>query len=305
MIYDNLLDLIGNTPVVKLQFKNEDNIADVYIKLEKFNLGGSVKDRAALGMIEAAERDGLLKEGYTIVEPTSGNTGIALALIGRLKSYNVIITMPDTMSVERRAILKAYGAELILTDGAKGMKGAIEKAEELVKENPTYFLPQQFNNKANPEKHYETTAKEILDDFKDLDVFVAGVGTAGTLSGVGKRLKENFKNVKVVAVEPETSAVLSGEQPGKHVIQGIGAGFIPGNYENDVVDEVIKISNDEALEFSKYLSKEEGLFLGISSGANVAAAYKLAKKLGKGKKVLTISPDGGEKYLFIEAFQRK
>ncbi|WP_195340270.1 cysteine synthase A [Fusobacterium sp. 1001295B_180824_G3] len=305
MIYDNLLDLIGNTPVVKLQFKNEDNIADVYIKLEKFNLGGSVKDRAALGMIEAAERDGLLKEGYTIVEPTSGNTGIALALIGRLKSYNVIITMPDTMSVERRAILKAYGAELILTDGAKGMKGAIEKAEELVKENPTYFLPQQFNNKANPEKHYETTAKEILDDFKDLDVFVAGVGTAGTLSGVGKRLKENFKNVKVVAVEPETSAVLSGEQPGKHVIQGIGAGFIPGNYENDVVDEVIKISNDEALEFSKYLSKEEGLFLGISSGANVAAAYKLAKKLGKGKKVLTISPDGGEKYLSIEAFQRK
>lgn len=305
MIYDNLLDLIGNTPVVKLQFKNEDNIADVYIKLEKFNLGGSVKDRAALGMIEAAERDGLLKKGYTIVEPTSGNTGIALALIGRLKGYNVIITMPDTMSVERRAILKAYGAELILTDGAKGMKGAIEKAEELVKENPTYFLPQQFNNKANPEKHYETTAKEILDDFKDLDVFVAGVGTAGTLSGVGKRLKENFKNVKVVAVEPETSAVLSGEQPGKHVIQGIGAGFIPGNYENDVVDEVIKISNDEALEFSKYLSKEEGLFLGISSGANVAAAYKLAKKLGKGKKVLTISPDGGEKYLSIEAFQRK
>ncbi|MCY7008122.1 cysteine synthase A [Fusobacterium simiae] len=305
MIYDNLLDLIGNTPVVKLQFKNEDNIADVYIKLEKFNLGGSVKDRAALGMIEAAERDGLLKKGYTIVEPTSGNTGIALALIGRLKSYNVIITMPDTMSVERRAILKAYGAELILTDGAKGMKGAIEKAEELVKENPTYFLPQQFNNKANPEKHYETTAKEILDDFKDLDVFVAGVGTAGTLSGVGKRLKENFKNVKVVAVEPETSAVLSGEQPGKHVIQGIGAGFIPGNYENDVVDEVIKISNDEALEFSKYLSKKEGLFLGISSGANVAAAYKLAKKLGKGKKVLTISPDGGEKYLSIEAFQTK
>ena len=256
-------------------------------------------------MIEAAERDGLLKEGYTIVEPTSGNTGIALALIGKLKGYNVVITMPDTMSVERRAILKAYGAELILTDGAKGMKGAIEKAEELVRENSTYFLPQQFNNKANPEKHYETTAKEILDDFKELDVFVAGVGTAGTLSGVGKRLKENFKNVKVVAVEPEASAVLSGEQPGKHIIQGIGAGFIPGNYENDIVDEVIKISNDEALEFSKYLSKEEGLFLGISSGANIAAAYKLAKKLGKGKKILTISPDGGEKYLSIEAFQTK
>ena len=305
MIYNNLLDLIGNTPVVKLQFKNEDNIADIYVKLEKFNLGGSVKDRAALGMIEAAERDGLLKKGYTIVEPTSGNTGIALALIGKLKGYNVVITMPDTMSVERRAILKAYGAELILTDGAKGMKGAIEKAEELVRENSTYFLPQQFNNKANPEKHYETTAKEILDDFKELDVFVAGVGTAGTLSGVGKRLKENFKNVKVVAVEPEASAVLSGEQPGKHIIQGIGAGFIPGNYENDIVDEVIKISNDEALEFSKYLSKEEGLFLGISSGANIAAAYKLAKKLGKGKKILTISPDGGEKYLSIEVFQTK
>ena len=305
MIYNNLLDLIGNTPVVKLQFKNEDNIADIYVKLEKFNLGGSVKDRAALGMIEAAEKDGLLKKGYTIVEPTSGNTGIALALIGKLKGYNVVITMPDTMSVERRAILKAYGAELILTDGVKGMKGAIEKAEELVRENSTYFLPQQFNNKANPEKHYETTAKEILDDFKELDVFVAGVGTAGTLSGVGKRLKENFKNVKVVAVEPEASAVLSGEQPGKHIIQGIGAGFIPGNYENDIVDEVIKISNDEALEFSKYLSKEEGLFLGISSGANIAAAYKLAKKLGKGKKILTISPDGGEKYLSIEVFQTK
>ena len=304
MIYNNLLDLIGNTPVVKIDFKDE-NIADVYVKLEKFNLSGSVKDRAALGMIEAAEKEGLLKEGSVIIEPTSGNTGIALALIGRLKGYKVIIVMPDTMSIERRATLKAYGAELILTDGTKGMGEAIAVAEKLAAENPNYFLPQQFNNKANPEKHYETTGKELLDDFKVIDAFVAGVGTGGTIVGVAKRLKERSKDTKVVGVEPSTSAVLSGEKPGKHSIQGIGTGFIPKNYDASVVDEIVKISSEEAVEYAKKASYDFGLFVGISSGANIAAAYQVAKKLGKGKIVVTIAPDGGEKYLSVEAFQTK
>ena len=304
MIYNNLLDLIGNTPVVKVDFKDE-NIADVYVKLEKFNLSGSVKDRAALGMIEAAEKEGLLKEGSVIIEPTSGNTGIALALIGRLKGYKVIIVMPDTMSIERRATLKAYGAELILTDGTKGMGEAIAVAEKLAAENSNYFLPQQFNNKANPEKHYETTAKEIIDDFKIIDAFVAGVGTGGTIVGVAKRLKERSKDTKVVGVEPSTSAVLSGENPGKHSIQGIGTGFIPKNYDASVVDEIVKISSEEAVEYAKKASHDFGLFVGISSGANIAAAYQVAKKLGKGKIVVTIAPDGGEKYLSVEAFQTK
>ena len=304
MIYNNLLDLIGNTPVVKVDFKDE-NIADVYVKLEKFNLSGSVKDRAALGMIEAAEKEGLFKEGSVIIEPTSGNTGIALALIGRLKGYKVIIVMPDTMSIERRATLKAYGAELILTDGTKGMGEAIAVAEKLAAENPNYFLPQQFNNKANPEKHYETTGKELLDDFKVIDAFVAGVGTGGTIVGVAKRLKERSKDTKVVGVEPSTSAVLSGEKPGKHSIQGIGTGFIPKNYDASVVDEIVKISSEEAVEYAKKASYDFGLFVGISSGANIAAAYQVAKKLGKGKIVVTIAPDGGEKYLSVEAFQTK
>ena len=304
MIYNNLLDLIGNTPVVKVNFKDE-NIADVYVKLEKFNLSGSVKDRAALGMIEAAEKEGLLKEGSVIIEPTSGNTGIALALIGRLKGYKVIIVMPDTMSIERRATLKAYGAELILTDGTKGMGEAIAIAEKLAAENPNYFLPQQFNNKANPEKHYETTGKELLDDFKVIDAFVAGVGTGGTIVGVAKRLKERSKDTKVVGVEPSTSAVLSGEKPGKHSIQGIGTGFIPKNYDASVVDEIVKISSEEAFEYAKKASHDFGLFVGISSGANIAAAYQVAKKLGKGKIVVTLAPDGGEKYLSVEAFLTK
>ena len=304
MIYNNLLDLIGNTPVVKVDFKDE-NIADVYVKLEKFNLSGSVKDRAALGMIEAAEKEGLLKEGSVIIEPTSGNTGIALALIGRLKGYKVIIVMPDTMSIERRATLKAYGAELILTDGTKGMGEAIAIAEKLAAENPNYFLPQQFNNKANPEKHYETTGKELLDDFKVIDAFVAGVGTGGTIVGVAKRLKERSKDIKVIGVEPSTSAVLSGEKPGKHSIQGIGTGFIPKNYDASVVDEIVKISSEEAFEYAKKASHDFGLFVGISSGANIAAAYQVAKKLGKGKIVVTLAPDGGEKYLSVEAFLTK
>ena len=304
MIFENILDLIGNTPVVKLNLDKDENIADVYVKLEKFNLGGSVKDRAALGMIEAAEREGLLKPGGTIVEPTSGNTGIALALIGKAKGYNVIITMPESMTIERRNCLKAYGAELVLTDAALGMKGAIAKAEEIVAENPGYFLPQQFNNPANPAKHYETTAKEIIADFGNtLDAFISGVGTAGTLSGVGKRLKEESPNTKVIAVEPSDSAVLSGKDAGKHIIQGIGAGFIPENYDKDLVDEIILISNDEAVDFGVRAGKENGIFVGISSGAAIAAAYKVAKQLGKGKKVLAICPDGGEKYLSMEAYK--
>lgn len=304
MIFENILELIGNTPVVKLNLDRDENIADVYVKLEKFNLGGSVKDRVALGMIEAAEKDGLLKPGGTIVEPTSGNTGIALALIGKAKGYNVIITMPESMTIERRNYLKAYGAELVLTDAALGMKGAIAKAEEIVAANPGYFLPQQFNNPANPAKHYETTAKEIIADFGDtLDAFISGVGTAGTLSGVGKRLKEESPNTKVIAVEPSDSAVLSGKDAGKHIIQGIGAGFIPGNYDKDLVDEIILISNDEAVDFGVRAGKENGIFVGISSGAAIAAAYKVAKQLGKGKKVLAICPDGGEKYLSMEAYK--
>ena len=303
MIYENVIELIGNTPIIKLNLQGENDIADIYVKLEKYNIGGSVKDRAALGMIEAAEKEGLLKKGGTIVEPTSGNTGISLALIGRTKGYNVIITMPESVSVERRAILKALGAELILIEAAKGMKGAIAEAERIVAENPGYFLHQQFKNKANPQKHYETTGEEIIKDFDSLDAFVSGVGTAGTLSGAGKKLKEAFPNIKLIAVEPLNSPVLSGGEPGKHILQGLGAGFVPENYNSEIVDEIIQISDDKAVEFGKRAAKEAGLFLGISSGAAIAAAYEVAKKLGKGKKVLAISPDGGEKYLSVEAYK--
>lgn len=303
MIYENVIELIGNTPIIKLNLQGENDIADIYVKLEKYNIGGSVKDRAALGMIEAAEKEGFLKKGGTIVEPTSGNTGISLALIGRTKGYNVIITMPESVSVERRSILKALGAELILIEAAKGMKGAIAEAERIVAENPGYFLPQQFKNKANPQKHYETTGEEIIKDFDSLDAFVSGVGTAGTLSGAGKKLKEAFPNIKLIAVEPSNSPVLSGGEPGKHILQGLGAGFVPENYNSEIVDEIIQISDDKAVEFGKRAAKEAGLFLGISSGAAIAAAYEVAKKLGKGKKVLAISPDGGEKYLSVEAYK--
>ena len=303
MLYENLLDLIGNTPLIKLNHIFGDDIADIYVKLEGFNLGNSIKDRAALGMIEDAEKSGKLLPGGTIVEPTSGNTGISLALIARLKNYNVVIIMPDTMSVERRNIMTALGAELILTDGSKGMKGAIEKAYELIQENKNYFMPQQFENPANPLKHYETTGVEIIKDLPDLDAFVAGVGTGGTLTGVGKRLKEHNPDIKIIAAEPSASPVISGGIPGKHKIQCIGAGFIPKNLDLSIIDEIIKISDEEAFIFCKELSLKNGLFLGISSGANVAAAYKVAKKLGKGKKVVTVSPDGAEKYLSTDLFK--
>jgi cysteine synthase len=297
MIYNGGLELIGNTPILKVNnLIKDENIADIYVKLEKFNLGGSVKDRAALGMIEKAEREGVLKPGVTIVEPTSGNTGIGLALVGKLKGYKVTIVMPETMSKERRDLIKAYGAELILTDGSKGMKGAIEKAME-VGSGEGFFIPQQFENIANPEKHYETTAEEIYKDIPDLDAFVAGVGSGGTVIGLSKNLKNKNSNIKAIAVEPANSPVLSGGNPGAHKIQGIGAGFVPGIFEKEYVDEIIKVKDEDALKTAKAFAENEGILIGISSGAAVYAAVQIAKKLGKGKKVLAIAPDGGEKYI--------
>lgn len=302
MLFKNALELVGNTPIVKVNGLVDENSAEVYVKLEKFNPGGSVKDRAALGMIEKAEALGLLKQGDVIVEPTSGNTGIALAMIGRLKGYKVVITMPETMSKERRDAIKAYGAELILTEGPKGMKGAIAKAEELVRDNG-YFMPQQFLNVANPEKHYETTAEEILKDIPDLDVFVAGVGTGGTITGVGKKLKELKQDVNIIAVEPEKSPVLSGGQPGPHKIQGIGAGFVPDIYENSVIDEIVKVSEENSFVTAREYARHEGILIGISSGAALYAAIEVAKNLGKGKKVLVVAPDGGEKYFSMGLYE--
>lgn len=296
MIYNGILDLIGSTPILKLNNMLDEDSAEVYVKLEKYNPGGSVKDRAALGMIENAERDGLLKKGSTIVEPTSGNTGIALAMIGRLRGYKVIIVMPDSMSKERRDLIKAYGAELILTDGAEGMNGAIEKAKELAKKD-NYFMPQQFENIANSRKHYETTAEEIYSDINDLDLFIAGVGTGGTVTGVGSRLKEKIKGIKVIAVEPIDSPVLSGGKAGGHNIQGLGSGFIPKIYKPECIDEIKKVSEKDAFSTVKKFAKKEGMLLGISSGAAIFIALQEAKKLGKGKKILVIAPDGGEKYI--------
>lgn len=296
MIYNGVLELIGKTPILRLNNIIEKESAEIYLKLEKFNPGGSVKDRAALGMIEKAEKEGLLKKGSTIVEPTSGNTGIALAMIGRLKGYKVIIIMPDSMSKERRDLIKAYGAELILTEGQLGMDGAINKANELAKEDG-YFMPQQFENIANSEKHYETTAEEIYEDIKDLDMFIAGVGTGGTVSGVGRKLKEKISNIKIVAVEPKSSPVLSNGVAGAHKIQGLGSGFIPKNYKPEIIDEVMQISDEKAFKVTKVVAEKEGILLGISSGAAIAAAIEQGKRLGAGKKILVIAPDGGEKYI--------
>ena len=304
MLYENLLDIIGNTPIVKINnIFDTDSHADVYLKLENFNPGGSVKDRAALGIIEKAEKEGKLKPGSTIIEPTSGNMGISLAFIGSLKGYKTIIVMPDTMSIERRNILKALNAELILTDGARGMKGAIEKAESLASKNKNYFMPEQFSNPANVEAHYETTGEEILRDLPDVDVFIAGVGSGGTLSGVGRRLKEHSLDIQVVAVEPLTSAVISGEKPGKHQIQGLGAGFIPDTLDMKVIDRIIPVSDNKAFEFVKLIARKCGLFLGVSTGANVAAAYEIAKNMEKGKKVRTIASETGEKYLSLNIYK--
>lgn len=303
MIYNNALEMIGKTPLLKLNNLIDENMGEVYLKLENKNPAGSVKDRAALGMIERAEKEGILKDGDTIVEPTSGNTGIALSMIGRLKGYKVIIVMPETMSVERRMMIKAYGAELILTEGAKGMKGAIAKAQEIAEERKGVYIPQQFINNANPNKHYETTAEEIIEDLRDIDVFVSAVGTGGTVSGVGKRLKEINSQIKVVAVEPAKSPVLSGGEPGAHKIQGIGAGFVPDNFNKDVIDEIVTVTEEEAFETARLVASKEGVLIGISSGANVAIALKMAKKFGKGSKVVTVACDGGEKYLSMGLYE--
>ena len=302
MIYNSALELVGNTPILKVNSLVDENSAEVYVKLEKFNLGGSVKDRAALGMIEKAEELGLIKAGDTLVEPTSGNTGIALALIGKLKGYKVVITMPETMSKERRDLLKAYGAELILTEGAKGMKGAIAKATELVEEFG-YFMPQQFLNLANPEKHYATTAEEILKDLPEINAFISGVGTGGTITGVGKNIKSKKSDVQIIAVEPAKSPVLAGGNPGPHKIQGIGAGFIPDIYDSSVVDEIISVTEEDSFKTAKEFAEKEGVLIGISAGGALYVALQVAKKLGKGKKVLTVAPDGGEKYISMGLYE--
>lgn len=301
MILQKAIALIGNTPVVKLSKITDSSMADVFVKLEGSNLTGSTKVRPALGMIEGAEKRGELKKGMTIIEPSSGNTGIALALIGKMKGYKVLIVMPDTMSVERRNIIKAYGADLILTDGTKGMTGAINEASRLA-EDKDFYMPQQFKNKDNSQYHYDTTALEIINDFSSIDAFVSSVGTGGTITGVGKRLKETYDGIKVYAVEPEESKVLSGHGPGPHKIQGIGAGFIPDILDVQIYDEVLTVTSEEAYAMTKKIFDEEGLFLGLSSGAVVVAALKVARSLGPGKTVLTISPDSGEKYISNSVF---
>lgn len=304
MRVDNIYELIGNTPTIKLNKIVDSNFANIYLKLESFNPGSSVKDRVALSMIETAEKEGKLKKGGVIIEPTSGNTGIGLAMIGAAKGYKVVIVMPDTMSIERRMLLSAYGAEIILTPGIEGMNGAIKKANELVQENKNYFMPQQFENFANTSIHERTTAKEILSDFKDgLDAFISAVGTGGTITGVGKALKKKMQNIKIIAVEPASSSVISGGRPGPHKIQGIGAGFIPKVLDISVIDEVIMVKDEDAFEISKKLVRLEGIMAGISTGAAVYAAIEIAKKMGHGKNVLAIAPDTGERYLSTQLFK--
>jgi len=304
--YDKITDLIGNTPLLRLTDYNDGTelAAEIYGKLEYFNPVGSVKDRIANAMINDAEEKGLLKPGAVIIEPTSGNTGIGLASVAASRGYRIILTMPETMSVERRNLLKAYGAELVLTDGAKGMKGAIEKADELAKETPGSFIPGQFVNPANPEAHFKTTGPEIWEDTDGtVDIFVAGVGTGGTLSGVGKYLKEKNKDIKIVAVEPAGSPVLSEGTPGPHKIQGIGAGFIPDTLDTDIYDEIIKVENDDAFITGRLLARKKGLLVGISSGAAVWAAAELAgRPENKGKKIVALLPDTGDRYLSTPMF---
>ncbi|MCF6139613.1 cysteine synthase A [Pseudalkalibacillus berkeleyi] len=300
---NSIVDLIGQTPIVKLNRLTSEEDADVYLKLEFMNPGSSVKDRIALSMIETAEKAGALKENDTIIEPTSGNTGIGLAMVAAAKGYRTILVMPDTMSMERRNLLRAYGAKLILTPGAEGMKGAIAKAEALASERG-YFMPQQFQNEANPAVHRDTTGKEIVEQMGDqLDAFVSGIGTGGTITGAGEVLKEHYPSIQIYAVEPTDSPILSGGSPGPHKIQGIGAGFVPSILNTSIYDEVLTITSDESFEYARKAAREEGLLGGISSGAAIAAALKVAKKLGKGKKVLAIIPSNGERYLSTPLYQ--
>lgn len=304
-IYSDITKTVGDTPLVRLNHLVKGLEATVLVKLESNNPLGSVKDRIGVAMIETAEKKGLLKKGATVVEPTSGNTGIALAFVCAAKGYRLILTMPDTMSVERRQLLKILGAELVLTEGAKGMRGAVEKAEEIVKATPGAYMPQQFNNPANPQVHRETTAEEIWKDTDGaVDVFVAGVGTGGTLTGVGEVLKERKPSVRIVAVEPKDSPVLSGGKPGLHKIQGIGAGFVPGVLDTKVYDEILQVRHEDAGETARQLAKQEGILAGISAGANVWAALEIAKrKESKGKTIVTVICDTGERYLSTWLFQ--
>jgi len=302
-VAQSVSELIGKTPIVKLNRIVEQDSADIYLKLEFMNPGSSVKDRIALSMIEVAEKKGLLKEGDTIIEPTSGNTGIGLAMVAAAKGYKAILVMPETMSIERRNLLRAYGAELVLTPGPEGMGGAIRKATELAKDHG-YFIPQQFQNQANPEIHRLTTGPEIVEQMgNQLDAFIAGIGTGGTITGAGEVLKETYKDIKIYAVEPADSPVLSGGKPGPHKIQGIGAGFVPETLDVEVYDEIIQVKTEQAFEYARRVAREEGILVGISSGAVIYAATEVAKKLGKGKKVLVIIPSNGERYLSTPLYQ--
>lgn len=300
-VVNNVTELIGGTPLVRLNRIVPEGAADIYAKLEYQNPGSSVKDRIAISIVEEAEKDGRLKPGDTIVEATSGNTGIGLALVAAAKGYKVVIVMPETMSLERRNLLRAYGAELVLTPGSEGMNGAVKKAEQILSENPGFFIAEQFKNPANVKIHRETTGPEIVEAIESiggtLDAFVAGIGTGGTISGAGEVLKNNFPDVKIYAVEPAASPILAGGKPGPHKIQGIGANFIPDILNQDIYDEIIHVENDEAFEMARRVAKEEGILTGISSGAAVSAAIKVAKELGAGKRVVVIIPSNGERYL--------
>lgn len=302
-IANNILERIGNTPLIKINKINSGN-AIITAKIESYNPGGSIKDRPALNMIEDAEKNGLINKDTVIIEPTSGNTGIGLAMVCAVKGYKMILTMPETMSVERRKLLQAYGAELILTEGAKGMQGAVDKADELHKEIKNSFIPMQFNNPANPKIHIKTTAEEIWNDTEGkVDIVVAGVGTGGTISGIAKGLKTKNPKIKAVAVEPFSSQVLAGKNAGAHKIQGIGANFIPKNFDKDVIDEIFPVTNDDAIETAKQIARQEGILCGISSGAAMYAAIKLSEREeNRGKLIVVILPDTGERYLSSELF---
>lgn len=300
---ESALDLIGSTPLVRFRRLPQRNDATLWAKLEFFNPGGSIKDRICRSMIETAEEEGKIRPDTTIVEPTSGNTGIGLAMVCAVKGYRLILTMPETMSAERRGLLAAFGAQLELTPGKEGMMGAIGRAEEIIAKNRDFFMPQQFKNPANPQVHRETTAQEILSQLREeIDAFVAGVGTGGTITGVGEVLKKRLPKVKVVAVEPAGSAVLSGGNPGPHKIQGIGAGFVPEVLNFSVIDQIIEVEDEEASEMARRLAKEEGFLVGISSGAAAFAALQVARELGKGKRVVVILPDSGERYISTGLF---
>lgn len=306
-LVQSITELIGNTPLVRLNRVVPEGSAEVYLKLEFQNPGASVKDRIAISMVEVAEQEGKLKPGDTIIEPTSGNTGIGLAMVAAAKGYKAILVMPETMSMERRNLLRAYGAQLVLTPGAEGMKGAIRRAEELQAENPSYFMPQQFKNQANVKVHRETTGPEIVEAIKGhdgkLDAFISGIGTGGTITGAGEVLKQNFPGIKIYAIEPSASPILSGGKPGPHKIQGIGAGFVPDILNTSIYDGVITVENEEAFETARRVAKEEGILGGISSGAAIFAALKVAKELGAGKRVIAVIPSNGERYLSTPLYQ--